>query len=58
MDKMVDQSTKVIGTMASLGVRRSLDLDDEPEEDWFEEESDHIPGDSAPGLLHLLKKKS
>ena len=58
MDKMVDQSTKVIGTMASLGVRRSLDLDDEPEEDWFEEESDHIPGDSAPGLLHLLKKKN
>ena len=60
MDKMVDQSTKVIGSMAaSQAVRRSLDLEDEPEEDWFEEEeSEHLPGDAASGLIHLLKKKS
>ena len=59
MDKMVDQSTKVIGSMASQAVRRSLNLEDEPEEDWFEdEESEHLPGDAAAGLIHLLKKKS
>ena len=57
IDKMVDQSTKVIGSMASqLDVRRSLDLDD-PVEDWFEEDDDHLPGDAAPGLVHLLNKK-
>ena len=57
IDKMVDQSTKVIGSMSSqLDVRRSLDLDD-PVEDWFEEDDDHLPGDAAPGLVHLLKKK-
>ena len=59
MDKMVDQSTKVIGSMASQSVRRSLDLEDEPEEDWFEEEdSENLPGDAAPGLIQLLNKKS
>ena len=57
IDKMVDQSTKVIGSMASqLDVRRSLDLDD-PVEDWFEEDDDHLPGDAAPGLVWLLNKK-
>ena len=59
MDKMVDQSTKVIGSMASQSVRRSLDLEDEPEEDWFEgEDSENLPGDAAPGLIQLLNKKS
>ena len=60
MDKMVDQSTKVIGSMANQPVRRSLNLEDEPEEDWFEEEeedSEHLPGDAAPGLIQLLKRK-
>ena len=58
MDKMVDQSTKVIGSMASQSVRRSLDLEDEPEEEWFEEEeSEPLPGDAAPGLIKLLKRK-
>ena len=37
MDKMVDQSTKMIGNCQ--GVRRSLDIEDEPDEEWFEEES-------------------
>ena len=51
MDKMVDQSTKVIGSMASQSVRRSLDLEDEPEEDWFEDEdSENLP------LLYGLDK--
>ena len=58
MDQLVDQSTKVIGSMAQ-SVRRSLDVDDLPEEDWFDEEdSEHLPGDAAPGLVQLLKKKS
>ena len=62
MDKMVDQSTKVIGSMASQSVRRSLDLEEEPEEEWFEEEEDYsdastcLPGDAAPGLIKLLLK--
>ena len=59
MDQLVDQSTKVIGSMAAQSVRRSLDLEEEPEEEWFDEEdSDHLPGDAAPGLVQLLKKKS
>ena len=57
MDKMVDQSTKVIGSLAQIDARRSLDLDDEPEEDWFEDDNDHLPGDAAPGLVDLLKNK-
>ena len=58
MDKMVDQSTKVIGSMAGqLDVRRSLDLED-PVEDWFEEDSDHLPFDAAPGLVQLLNRKT
>ena len=57
MDKMVDQSTKVIGLASQIDARRSLDLDDEPEDDWFEDDSDHHPGDAAPGLIDLLKNK-
>ena len=60
MDNMVDQSTKVIDGMASQPVRRSLALEDEPEEDWFEDEEDSelLPGDAAPGLIMMLKKTS
>ena len=53
MDKMVDQSTKMIGSCQA--VRRSLDLEDEPEEDWFEDS--FLPGDAGPGLIQLLKRK-
>ena len=38
MDKMVEESTKVIGSLADQSDGRSLDPEDEPEEEWFEED--------------------
>ena len=40
MNKMVDQSTKVIQKMKHAGKPRHVEDDEEPADDWFNDEDD------------------
>ena len=40
MNKMVDQSTKVIQKMKHAGKPRHIEDDEEPADDWFNDEDD------------------
>ena len=55
MEKMVDQSTKVIRTASQQQVRQSCDDEDEDQDDYFDEEEEEDVGASQDNLVNLLR---
>jgi len=53
MDKLVDQSTKVIETMGQHVARRSVDEEDEDEDDWFGDDDDQE--NDPTKMLNMLR---
>jgi len=54
MDKMVDQSTKVIETMGKHVARKSVDEEEEEEDDWFGDDDDQE--NDPTKMLNMLRR--
>ena len=52
-DKMVDQSTKVIGKMSQPVARRGYEDEEEEADDWFDDDSDNANDDPIKYLNAL-----